>query len=88
MNVDREDHQVQISGKATGEDGDDPRAGEADGGGERRKHCLLVLPYCPCKGCGESPEGCLTPLGHESEWKLNQLAFRFPVNNVFFYKGR
>lgn len=40
MNVDREDHQVQISGKATGEDGDDPRAGEAEGGGERRKRCL------------------------------------------------
>lgn len=39
MNVDREDHQVQISGKATGEDCDDPRAGEADGG-ERRKRCL------------------------------------------------
>lgn len=43
MNVDREDHQVQISGKATGEDGDDPRAGEADGGGERRKRCFRIV---------------------------------------------
>lgn len=58
VNVSREDHQVKISGKATGEDCDDPRAGEADGG-ERRKLVLLVLPYCPCKGCGESSEGCL-----------------------------